>query len=170
MSHEDRIFQWPSNRPLTLRKSTTRLVIHCTATRAGNFLDATTVDKWHRDQRWAGIGYHYLIRLDGTIESGRPINAVGSHVAGHNSNSVSICYVGGLDKQGKPKDTRTGNQKDSMKLLRKSLLATYRTITDTCGHRDLSPDKDGDGVVEPHEYLKMCPCFDTRADIAAGKL
>lgn len=170
MSHEDRIFQWPSNRSLILRKSTTRLVIHCTATRAGNFVDASTVDRWHRDLGWAGIGYHYLIRLDGTIEAGRPINAVGSHVSGFNSNSISICYVGGLDKQGQPKDTRTPEQKASMKLLRKSLLATYRTIVDTCGHRDLSPDKNGDGVVEPHEWLKACPCWDVRAEVKAGNL
>lgn len=167
---QDRIFVWPTNRSVTTRKSTTRLVVHCTATREGNFVDATTVDKWHRDQKWAGIGYHYLIRLDGTIEAGRPINAVGSHVAGFNSNSISIVYVGGLDKQGVPKDTRTYEQKASMKLLRKSLLAQYRTIVDTCGHRDLSPDKDGDGVVEKHEWLKACPCFSVRDEVTAGNL
>ena len=166
---KDRIFVWPAGRPTTFRKATKRLVIHCTATREGNFLDATTVDQWHRDQKWAGIGYHYLIRLDGTIEAGRPEDTAGSHVSGHNSDSLSIVYVGGLDKQGKPKDTRTPEQKTAMKLLRASLFAKYR-FADTCGHRDLSPDKDGDGVVEKHEWLKECPCFPVRDEVKAGRL
>ena len=166
----DRIFRWPLGRPLTTRKSTKRLVIHCTATREGQDIDATTVDGWHLKQGWAGIGYHYLVGLDGSIEAGRPLPAVGSGVSGFNADSVHVVYVGGLDRQGQPKDTRTPEQKAAMKQLRAHILAQYRTIADTCGHRDLSPDKDRDGVVEPHEWLKACPCFDVRAEVAAGRL
>lgn len=154
-----RIFIWPASRPVTLRKSTTAIAIHCTATREGQNIDATTVDGWHLKQGWAGIGYHYLIHLDGSIEAGRPEGAVGSHIAGHNSNSVGIVYVGGLDAQGKPKDTRTAEQKAALAQLVRQLKANYRP-TKIGGHRDFSPDKNGDGVITPNEWLKACPCFD----------
>lgn len=155
------IFVWPKSRPITLRKSTTGIGIHCTATREGQDINALVVDGWHEAKKWAGIGYHYLIQLDGTIEAGRPEAAVGSHIQGHNSHLIGIVYVGGLDKAGKPKDTRTQAQKDSMKLLVRSLKAKYKlTNAKIGGHRDFSPDKDGDGIVEKHEWLKDCPCFD----------
>lgn len=154
----DRIFRWPANRPATPRRATTKLAIHCTATREGQDIDATTIDGWHRKQGWAGIGYHYVVHLDGTIEQGRPENAIGSHIAGHNADSIGIVYVGGLDRQGRPKDTRTPEQKAAMAMLVRSLKAKYR-FARIGGHRDYSPDKDGDGVVEPHEWLKACPCF-----------
>jgi len=156
----DRIFVWPSSRPVANRKTTTALAIHCTATREGQDIDATTVDGWHRKQGWAGIGYHFLIHLDGSVEAGRPVDAIGSHIAGHNSNSVSIVYVGGLDAQGRPKDTRTPEQKDAMVQLVRHLKAKYRAITRVGGHRDFSPDKNGDGKITSNEWLKACPCFD----------
>jgi N-acetyl-anhydromuramyl-L-alanine amidase AmpD len=160
----DRIFQWPESRPITRRKTTTGIAIHCTATREGRHYDATTVDQWHKDLKWAGIGYHYLIRLDGTIEAGRPEDAVGSHIAGHNSNTVAVVYVGGLDAAGKPKDTRTPEQKAALKQLVTHLAAKYRkTLTKIGGHRDWSPDKNRNGVIDKHEWLKDCPCFDVVA-------
>jgi N-acetyl-anhydromuramyl-L-alanine amidase AmpD len=158
-----RIFVWPTSRRISLRRTTTAIAIHCTATREGNDVDATTVDQWHLAKKWAGIGYHYLIHLDGSIEAGRPENAIGSHIEGHNAYSIGIVYVGGLDAQGRPKDTRTGPQKDAMAHLTKSLRAKYRYITTVKGHRDFSPDKDHDGVVERSEWLKDCPCFDVKA-------
>jgi len=160
----DRIFKWPAGRATTKRTKTTAIAVHCSATREGQDFDATDIDGWHRKQGWAGIGYHYVVHLDGTLEAGRPEDAVGSHVQGHNSHSIGVVYIGGLDADGKPKDTRTAAQRATLRQLLSSLIARHRkTLTTVGGHRDFSPDKDGDGIVEPHEWLKACPSFDVRA-------
>lgn len=143
-----------------------RIVIHCTATREGQDVTAATIRGWHRKQGWRDIGYHYVVRLDGAVEKGRPDNVVGSHVAGWNTGSIAIVYVGGLDANGKPKDTRTPAQKKALKQLIEMLRKAHPVSV--MGHRDLSPDKDGDGKVEKHEWLKDCPCFDAPAWFAAG--
>ncbi len=144
-----------------------RIVVHCTATREGQAINAATIRQWHLNQGWSDIGYHYVILLDGRIEKGRADNMVGSHVRGWNTGSLAIVYVGGLDKNGKAKDTRTIAQKKAMKELI-SKLATEHKVSRIVGHRDLSPDKDGDGVVEKHEWLKDCPCFDVPAWVKSG--
>lgn len=145
-----------------------RVFLHCTATREGQDVDAATIKKWHLAQGWKDIGYHFVIRLDGTIEIGRPENVVGSHVAGFNTGSIGIVYVGGLDAQGKGKDTRTDAQKASMAKLCKDLDRAYAHPR-FLGHRDASPDKDGDGIIEKHEWLKECPCFDVASWWASVK-
>jgi hypothetical protein len=160
----DRMFIWPQSRQTSPRNRTTGIAIHCTATREGQDIDAHTVDQWHLKQGWAGIGYHFLIGLDGTLEAGRPENSVGSGIFGFNAELIHIVYVGGLDRQGRPKDTRTDAQKRTMVHLVRHLKAKHRaTLKKIGGHRDWSPDKDGDGVVEQHEWLKACPCFDVAA-------
>lgn len=136
-----------------------RVFLHCTATREGQDIDAATIKKWHLAQGWKDIGYHFVIRLDGTVEIGRAENIVGSHVAGFNTGSIGVVYVGGLDAQGKGKDTRTDAQKVAMAKLCKDLAKAYPGAR-FMGHRDASPDKDGDGIIEKHEWLKECPCFD----------
>lgn len=157
----DSIFQWPSSRKTSKRTRTTGIAIHCSATREGQDFDATDIDGWHRRQGWTGVGYHYVIHLDGTLEAGRPEDAVGSHIAGHNAETIGIVYIGGLGADGKPKDTRTEAQKTTMRTIVNHLIAKHRkTLTTIGGHRDFSPDKDKDGVVEPHEWLKACPSFD----------
>ncbi len=151
--------------PMTVRgtgKDIKRIFLHCTATREGQDIDAATIRAWHKRQGWSDIGYHFVIGINGTIERGRPEHKIGSHVRGHNRGSIGVVYVGGLDAQGNAKDTRTDAQKAAMASLARSLVAAYPGA-EVLGHRDISPDKDGDGVVEPHEWLKMCPCFDVRA-------
>ena len=151
---KDREFVWPASRKTTKRRSTTRIAVHCSATREGQWFDATDIDQWHRNQKWAGIGYHYVIRLDGSIEAGRPEDAVGSGVAGHNSTSIHICYIGGVARDGKtPKDTRTPEQKDALYVLLRNLKAKYRNAT-IQGHRDF-PD-----------VAKACPSFDAKSEYA----
>lgn len=145
-----------------------RIVIHCTATREGQDIDAATIRRWHLRQGWKDIGYHFVIGIDGEVERGRPEEIAGSHVRGFNTGSIGVVYVGGLDRQGKAKDTRTAAQQAAMAQLVRDLLARYPGA-DVVGHRDLSPDKDGDGVVERHEWLKDCPCFDVRAWWGAAK-
>ena len=83
----------------------------------------------------------------------------GETVRGHNKYSIGICYEGGLDARGNPKDTRTPEQRSALHLLVHQLLQQFRNAR-VCGHRDLSPDLDGDGKVEPWEWVKQCPCFE----------
>lgn len=139
------------------------IVIHCTASKEGVELSVADIDKMHKARGWKGIGYHYVIGLDGVPRLGRPVQEVGAHVKGHNGDSIGIVYVGGLDDDGKPKDTRTAAQKKSLVELLKMLKVQFKDAV-ICGHRDLSPDKDGDGVVEKHEWLKACPCFDAKEE------
>ena len=144
-----------------------RIVVHCTATREGQDVSAATIKGWHLKQGWSDIGYHYVVRLDGRIEKGRVDTIPGSHVRGFNTGSIAIVYVGGLDKDGKAKDTRTPAQKKSLKEIITRMRALHKNPP-VMGHRDLSPDKDGDGVVEKHEWLKECPCFDMPAWFKQG--
>ena len=104
-----------------------------------------------------------LVYLDGTIVQTKSFELIGQHVAGSNSNSIGICYIGGLDKNGKGKDTRTPEQKESLLKQLKSLKKTYPNAT-ILGHRDFSPDKDGDGIIEPWEFMKECPCFNAKTE------
>ena len=76
------------------------IIIHCTATTRGRDVTAADVDRWHRARGFRSIGYHYLIRLDGTIEPGRSENEIGAHTLGQNATSIGVCYVGGLDSDG----------------------------------------------------------------------
>ena len=145
----------------SVRKSRRRIdaiVIHCTASKPGVDLTVEDVRKMHKKQGWSDIGYHYLIRLDGRIENGRDVDLIGAHVADHNAHTIGVCYVGGLDNNGNPYDTRTQNQKDSLLSLLRMLRAAYPKAV-IKGHRDYSPDKNGNGTVEPSEWIKACPCF-----------
>lgn len=106
-----------------------------------------------------GCGYHFYIRKNGDIKTLRPIGQPGAHVKNHNAHSVGICYEGGLDERGHPADTRTDFQKHSLRVLVMLLLRDYPGSR-LCGHRDLSPDLDCNGEIEPEEWIKACPCFD----------
>lgn len=70
------------------------IVVHCAATPNGRPTSAEDIHRWHQERGWDGIGYHYVIRLDGTVENGRPEYWKGAHVAGHNTGSVGICLIG----------------------------------------------------------------------------
>lgn len=146
-------------------------VVHCTATREGVEFSVHAVRKMHLARGWSDIGYHFLIGLDGQIWSGRPIEKIGAHVQGHNTGSVGISYVGGIDAKGRAKDTRTAAQKESLRRLLADLVAKH-PIRKIVGHRDLSPDMNGDGKISSNEWTKMCPCFDAipeYADLLAGR-
>lgn len=99
-----------------------------------------------------------LYPQNGDIKSTRPLERIGAHTRGFNKESIGICYEGGLDCKGHPKDTRTEWQKHSMRVLILTLLKDYPGCR-ICGHRDLSPDLNGNGEIEPEEWIKACPCF-----------
>ena len=139
------------------------IVVHCSATSFGKDLDVEDIDRMHKRRGWAGVGYNYVIKLDGTIQEGRPLEKIPAHVKGFNRNSIGICYIGGLDENGKGADTRTPQQKETL-LFRLMSLKQQFPHAEIVGHRDLSPDKDGDGIVERHEWLKLCPCFNAKEE------
>lgn len=147
------------------------IVIHCSATRAGMDVRASDIDKWHKERGFSMIGYNFVIDLDGRVELGRPLTMDGAHcnTAGtsglsYNKHSIGICYVGGLDRDGNPADTRTPAQKMALVDLVYSLMRDYPTIKEVIGHRDASPDKNKDGEITPNEWIKICPCFDAKAE------
>ena len=112
------------------------IIIHCSATRAGQAFKAKDIDRMHRDRNFSMIGYHYIIDLDGTIEEGRPLSMEGAHCntkgtsgISYNKHSVGICYVGGLDANGNPADTRTPAQKIALiELVSRLKSQCYTTI------------------------------------------
>jgi len=81
------------------RTHTDYLVVHCAATKPSANIGAADIDRWHRAQGWQAIGYHYVIRRDGTLEEGRDLEVIGAHVSGHNANSVGICLAGGVSEK-----------------------------------------------------------------------
>lgn len=145
------------------RSRTQYIVVHCSATRPSSDIGADEIDDWHRRRGWDSIGYMEVIRRDGTIEYGRHFDAIGAHVKGQNYRSVGICLAGGLREDGTPGERfdEVFTKDQEMSLLW-SLIVLERAYpgAEIVGHRDLSPDADGDGVVEEHEWLKECPCFD----------
>lgn len=121
------------------------IIIHCSATACDKDFRAADIDRWHKDRGFDGIGYHFVIDLDGTVEVGRPIEKAGAHCTGHNANSIGICYIGGLMINGKtPYDSRTNEQKIAMRALVTSLQAVYG-ISKVTGHNAYAN--------------KACPCF-----------
>src|SRR3546814_20542244 len=108
-----RIFAWPKSRATSLRKSTQFITVHCSATPEGKRFDATDLDSWHLKQGWAGIGYHFVVQLDGSIDAGRPEGAVGSHVEGYNGSAIAAVYIGGADHDGNPEKTPPPHQKNT---------------------------------------------------------
>ena len=84
------------------------IIVHCSATREGRDFSAADIRRWHvADRHFSDIGYHFVVRIDGSIEAGRPLRRPGAHCRAHNRRSVGVCYIGGLDRNGHPADTRT---------------------------------------------------------------
>ena len=118
-----------------------KIIVHCSDTPKGAYYDIEDIRKWHvQENGWQDVGYHYIILLDGSIQIGRNLETIGAHCYGHNKSSVGVCYIGG-----KSQDTRTKEQKESLKVLLKTLKKIYPIATIN-GHRDFSD--------------KNCPSFD----------
>ncbi|MCD6435375.1 MAG: N-acetylmuramoyl-L-alanine amidase [Clostridiales bacterium] len=126
------------------------IVLHCSATDYHKDYDAFDIDDWH-EQRWgSGIGYHYVILLDGTIQEGRDVNYSGAHVKGHNRYSLGICYIGGVDENNNPTfDNMTELQYQSLMNL----------VTKISWNQNLIPFNDLYGHNEFPGVIKDCPCM-----------
>lgn len=127
------------------------IVVHCSATPAGKPFRAADIERWHRGQGWADIGYHYVIPLDGSIEPGRPLEQAGAHVAGHNARTIGVCYIGGVNAANTaPQDTLNPEQAKALRLVLDGLRARWPKAT-IRGHRDYP------------KVAKACPSFDVAA-------
>jgi N-acetylmuramoyl-L-alanine amidase len=111
----------------------THLTIHCAATPEGRDVKAATVEDWDR-AKFGQVSYHWIVELDGTKHRSLPDDALGCHVHLHNHGNIGVCYVGGVDVHGNPKDTRTAAQKASLR----EIVADYRTST---RHRRAGPPR-----------------------------
>ncbi len=125
------------------------IIIHCSATPPKLDVGAAEINRWHRQRGWSEIGYHFVIRKNGTLEKGRDLWKIPAQAKGYNKNAIGICYIGGLNASGKPEDTRTPAQKETMKALVLALRDIYPEAK-ILGHRDLP------GV------HKACPSFDVK--------
>lgn len=125
------------------------IIVHCAATPEGRDIGASEIRHWHLKRGFRDIGYHYVIRLDGTVEAGRALGVAGAHCRGHNSDSVGVCYVGGCDRDMKPKDTRTQAQREALRRLLTDLKRRFPHARIT-GHREFA--------------AKACPSFDAATE------
>ena len=130
------------------------LVIHCSATRCNVSFTVELLDACHRQRGFDGIGYHFYITRDGRVHATRPLEKIGAHAKGFNLHSIGICYEGGLDADGKPADTRTWQQRSSMRDLVYALCHAFGEVK-VLGHYQLGAD-----------IHKACPCFDAQREFS----
>lgn len=135
----------------------THITVHCSATKPSTYVDRAVIDRWHRAKGWLGIGYHFVIKRDGTVEAGRSLDRVGAHVENHNTGNIGICMAGGLkESDGSPEDNFTPEQYHALALLIQTLAAQHGISHDhILGHRDWPGVK------------KACPCFDVKEWVAS---
>lgn len=126
-----------------------KIIIHCSATPEYRHVSTEAVRQWHIEKGWSDIGYHYVVELDGYCKKGRDVETTGAHVRGFNKNSIGVCYIGGVDSNLDPKDTRTELQKDGLNILIQHLMAKYPNA-ELCGHNEFSS--------------KACPSFNVKEE------
>jgi N-acetylmuramoyl-L-alanine amidase len=173
-----------------MKRKLNAIVIHCAATPNGKDIKVAAIDAMHKARGFKRdsqavrslnpdlkhIGYHYVIEVDGTIRTGRGIEEVGAHVQGSNSKSIGICLIG-TDKFTDAQWTALRtlviglaaeiSGRDIMHV--DSALAAYKDMGISIkGHRDYSPDLNGDGQITRNEWIKICPGFEVASWIKSG--
>ena len=133
------------------KRTINEIIVHCSATQEGKAFTTADIKKWHLARGFSDIGYHYVVYLDGSVHDSRNINIAGAHCTNHNAHSIGVCYIGGLDKNNKPKDTRTDAQNKSLLNLLTQLKKLYPKAT-IHGHCEFAN--------------KACPCFNAKKEYA----
>lgn len=124
------------------------LIVHCAATQPTQDIGVAEIRQWHTEKGWSDVGYHYVIRRNGTIEDGRAEDSIGAHTVGYNARSIGICMVGGINKKGAAESNFTPPQWLALERLLRVLRAKYPAAT-IHGHREFAK--------------KDCPSFDVQA-------
>ena len=128
------------------------MLFRSAATPEGRHVTAAQISEWDK-AKFGQTSYHWVVELDGSMVRTLRDDQKGAHVGGANTGNIGICYVGGVDKNLNPKDTRTESQKASMLTLARTYKERYPGII-IRGHRDWPGVK------------KACPSFDTDAWLA----
>ena len=127
-------------------RSLTEIIVHCAATKPSMDIGAEWIRKIHiNEKKYRDIGYHFVIRRNGSQEDGRPIDQIGAHCEGHNTGTIGICMAGGISETGRPENNFTPEQFQSVQMLIGYLKERYPTIIKLSGHNDYAN--------------RACPCF-----------
>lgn len=172
-----------------MKRTITAIVIHCAATPNGKAYDAAAINNMHKARGFKrdsqrtrsfnpelpNIGYHYVIGIDGTVYTGRSLEEIGAHVQGSNAKSIGVCMIG--------TDKFTEAQWKSLRKLMTviaSMISGHDITADKTmaklkemgisikGHRDYSPDLNGNGIIDRTEWIKVCPGFSVADWLADG--
>lgn len=137
------------------RKETKHVIVHCAATKPSMDVGVREIRQWHKERGFLDIGYHFVIRRNGTIEDGRDVNQVGAHTVGQNETSVGVCLVGGVDDKLQPQANFTPQQMATLRKLLGELKVMFPQAV-VKGHRDFA--------------AKACPSFDVKRWLVTGEL
>jgi len=129
-------------------RTITKIIIHCADTPANMDIGVEEIRAWHLERHFSDVGYHHIIRRDGTDERGRPHEQTGAHVAGHNANSIGVCMVGGKGKNNAAEANFTRAQWAALERLVVNLTRLYPAAT-VHGHNEFSS--------------KACPAFNVQS-------
>ena len=117
------------------------IVVHHSA--SGVSIDANDIDRWHKERGWKGVGYHFVITVDGTIQPARNFESVGAHKRGYNDTHIGICLVGDFTKH-----APTSRQIDSLIKLSKGIISRW-DLKEVIQHHENCP-----GNKFPWNYFK----------------
>ena len=137
------------------RPSTKTLIVHCAATKPSMNWGVREIRQSHKERGFLDIGYHFVIKRDGTLENGRDVMQVGAHTVGQNETSVGICLVGGVDDKMQPQANFTPQQMATLRKLLDELKAKFPGVA-IKGHRDFA--------------AKACPSFDVKRWLDTNEL
>lgn len=141
--------------PKYIRPKTDIIFVHCAATPPHMDIGAEDIRRWHKEKGWRDIGYHDVIRRNGSVEQGRHYEETGAHVKGYNSRSIGVCLVGGVDEDGKPENNFTDAQFKSLRRVIRFYKTKYPSAV-IMGHNEVSD--------------KACPSFDVQEWLKAGNV
>ena len=141
---------------MNIKRKIDKVIIHCAATRPSMDIGAKEIREWHIKQRkWSDIGYHYVIRRNGELEDGRPLEIAGAHTQGHNVHSIGICLVGGINDARRAENNFTPEQWRTLERILRFLKSSLKGIT-IHGHNEFAK--------------KACPSFDVQKWLKERKI
>ena len=141
---------------MNIKRKIDKVIIHCAATRPSMDIGAKEIREWHIKQRkWSDIGYHYVIRRNGELEDGRPLEIAGAHTQGHNAHSIGICLVGGINDARRAENNFTPEQWRTLERILRFLKSSLKGIT-IHGHNEFAK--------------KACPSFDVQKWLKERKI